>query len=151
MSQWHTDWEEREPSAPFYLKMAILFLEERKKWGNHCVSKGEARAHKQGTDHLVPLAAVPSELHSVDWDTAALADVWATLGLSMPKASGVTFEALTMWLRYVSLNYSHLPCAPPTENVENGAWSRGSHAWQVSLLRWQQGGVLLPPGPHFVV
>lgn len=39
------------------------------------MSLGEARAHKQGTDHLVPLAAVPSEPHLLDRDTAALADV----------------------------------------------------------------------------
>lgn len=32
-------------------------------------------AHKQGSDHLVPLAAVPSELHPVDRDTAACAAV----------------------------------------------------------------------------
>lgn len=127
-AQWHTDWEERESSAPLHLKMAILFPEGRNKWGNHCVSRGEARAHRQGTDHLVLLAAVPSELYPADWDTAALADVWATLGLSklsMPRASSVTLEALTIRLRCASLIYSHLPCALPSKNVENGTRSTG--------------------------
>lgn len=37
-------------------------------WGRWGV---QTHAHKQGSDHLVPLAAVPSELHPVDRDTAA--------------------------------------------------------------------------------
>lgn len=66
--------------------MAILFP-EREQMGKSLWEYGggwgvQTHAHKQGSDHLVPLAAVPSELHPVDRDTAAWADVWAPPGLS---------------------------------------------------------------------
>ena len=128
-AQRHAGQEERGPSAPVRLQKALLFPEGRNKRGNHCVRMGEARGHKQGTDHLVPLARVPSELCPVDRGTAALADVCAALGLGrlpVPRASGVTSEAWAIRLRWASSAYPRLPSAPPSENVEHGTEQGGS-------------------------